>query len=88
MLSYLDINIRIVLSFGLEAIVVPILLGCGLTLLDMRQDSRLSYLLEDMYIELRKNPEEPSNESLSLYDLQARSLFNIGKNKNAIALLE
>jgi tetratricopeptide (TPR) repeat protein len=41
-----------------------------------------------MYIELRKNPEEPSNESLSLYELQAKSLFNIGKNKKAMALLE
>jgi hypothetical protein len=86
--SYLDIKIGRVLLFGSEAIVVPILLKCGRALLDMRQDSRLSHLLEDMFAELSKNPEEPSKESLPLYDLQARSLSNIGKNRKAVALLE
>jgi tetratricopeptide (TPR) repeat protein/AraC-like DNA-binding protein len=86
--SYLDVKISRVLSFGSEAILVPILLQCGWTLLDMRQDSRLSHLLEDMFTELRKNPEEPSEKSLPLYDLQARNLLNIGKNKKAVELLE
>jgi tetratricopeptide (TPR) repeat protein len=49
---------------------------------------RLSHLLEDMFTELNKNPEEPSKETLPLYDLQARSLSNIGKNKKAVSLLE
>jgi tetratricopeptide (TPR) repeat protein len=86
--SYLDIKIRRVLLFGPEAIVVPILLKCGRALLDMRQDLRLSHLLEDIFTELKKNSEEPSKDSLQLYDLQARSLSNIGKNKEAVALLE
>jgi tetratricopeptide (TPR) repeat protein len=86
--SYLDIKIGRVLLFGSEATVVPILLKCGWALLDMRQDSRLSHLLEDMFIELSKNPKELSKESLPLYDLQARSLLNIGKDKKAVELLE
>jgi hypothetical protein len=86
--SYLNIKIRRVLLSGSEAIIVPILLECGWALLDMRQDSRLSHLLEDMFTELNKNPEEPSKESLPLYDLQARSWSNIGKNKKAVSLLE
>ena len=76
------------LLFGPEAIIVPILLKCGWALLDMRQDSRLSNLLEDMFIKLSKNPEEASKKSLPLYYLQARSLSNIRKNKKAVALLE
>ncbi|KAG4431351.1 hypothetical protein IFR05_013165 [Cadophora sp. M221] len=86
--SYLDVKISTVLSFGSEVIVIPIILKCGWTLLDMRQDSRLSHLLEDIFTELRKKPEEPLQEFLPLYDLQARSLLNIGKEKIALALLE
>ncbi|KAH8648187.1 hypothetical protein BGZ60DRAFT_423311 [Tricladium varicosporioides] len=54
----------------------------------MRQDSRLSQLLEDICTGLNKNSKEPSKKSLPLYDLEARSLLNIGKNKTAVALLE
>jgi hypothetical protein len=71
-----------------EAIVVPIILKCGSILEDMRQDPRLSRLLEDIFIELNKNPEEPSKEFLPLYDLRARNLLDVGKNKEAIELLE
>ncbi|KAH6673515.1 hypothetical protein B0J14DRAFT_50159 [Halenospora varia] len=88
MQSYLDVEISRVLPFGTEAIVVPILLKCGWNLQGMRQDSKLSHLLEDMFTELRKEPNEPSKESLPLYDLQARSLLNLGKNKKAMELLE
>ncbi|KAM0157263.1 hypothetical protein ACHAPG_004757, partial [Botrytis cinerea] len=86
--SYLDIKIGKVFSFGDESTVVPILLQCGWILSNMRQDTRLSHLLEDIFIGINKNPEEPSKESLPLYDLQARSLLNTGKNKKAVALLE
>ncbi|KAM3067116.1 hypothetical protein ACMFMG_011672 [Clarireedia jacksonii] len=86
--SYLDIQIGRVFLFGVQSIVIPILLQCGWTLLYMRQDTRLSHLLKDIFIGLGKHPEEPSKESLPLYDLQARSLLNIGKNKTAVALLE
>lgn len=86
--SYLDIKFRRVLSFEPEALVVPILLQCGWALLDMRQDSRLSDLLEDMFTKLGKNPENPLEEFLPLYDLQARSLRNMGTSTKAVALLE
>ncbi|KIM94317.1 hypothetical protein OIDMADRAFT_184403 [Oidiodendron maius Zn] len=87
-ISYLDIKIKRVLLSGSEAKVIPILLTCFETLYDMRQDVRLSRLLEDMFTELRKNPEVPSKESLPLYDLQAKSLENMGENMKAVALLE
>jgi hypothetical protein len=88
--SYLDIEIGSALLFSSPAIVpiVPILLACGWALLHMRQDARLGYLLEDMFLKLGKNPKKPSEASLPLYDLQARSLSNLGKNKKAITLLE
>ncbi|KAM0130833.1 hypothetical protein ACHAO1_007614 [Botrytis cinerea] len=86
--SCLNIKVEIIFSFEDQSIVVPILLRCGWILLDMRQDTRLSHLLEDIFIGINKNPEEPSKESLPLYDLQARSLLDTGKNKKAVALLE
>ncbi|KAM0310604.1 hypothetical protein ACHAO8_007970 [Botrytis cinerea] len=86
--SCLNIKVEIIFSFEDQSIVVPILLRCGWILLDMRQDTRLSHLLEDVFIGINKNPEEPSKESLPLYDLQARSLLNTGKNKKAVSLLE
>ncbi|PQE15930.1 Tetratricopeptide-like helical domain protein [Rutstroemia sp. NJR-2017a BVV2] len=78
--SYLDIKIRSVVLSEDQSIVIPILLQCGWILLHMRQDIRLSYFLEEMFTILGKNPEEPSKESLPLYDLQAGSLYNLGKS--------
>ncbi|KAL9117774.1 MAG: hypothetical protein Q9187_005686 [Circinaria calcarea] len=86
--SYLDIEIRRVLTFGTDATIIPILLQCGWALLKMRQDSRLGRVLDDMFVELKKNPEEVSAECLPLYELQARSLFNLGKSKRAVELLK
>ena len=87
---YLDIEISRMLSPRFQTIAVPILplLKFGWALLDMRQDTRLGHLLKDIFIELRQNPEELSQESLPLYDLQAQSLLNLGKNKKAVVLLE
>jgi hypothetical protein len=86
--SYLDIKIKRVLLFGSETLIIPILLKCGWALWDMRQDSRLSNFLGDIFIELSKSPDEPSREFLPLYDLQARNLLDMGKNKEAVKLLE
>jgi tetratricopeptide (TPR) repeat protein len=86
--SYLDIEISKALSFSSEAAVIPILLKCGWSLVDMRQDSRLGHLLKDMFITFGKSPEQPLEESLPLYDLHASSLFNLGKIKRAMELLE
>jgi tetratricopeptide (TPR) repeat protein len=43
---------------------------------------------DDLFIKLRKNPEETLEESLSLYNLQTMSLQNLGRNKKAVELLE
>jgi len=86
--SYLDIEISKALSFSSKAAVIPILLKCGWSLVDMRQDSRLGHLLEGMFVVLGKSPEQPLEESLPLYDLHARSLSNLGKTKMAMELLE
>jgi tetratricopeptide (TPR) repeat protein len=86
--SFLDIRINKALSLGSKAIVIPILLHCGFTLLDMRQDFELGSLLEGIFVELRQKPELPLAGFLPLYDLQARSLVNLGKNQKAVELLE
>jgi len=87
-LSYLDIKVNKAFGLAAKSVVTPLFLKCSWALLDMRQDSRLDQLIQDTFLELVQNPEEPSKEFLSLYDLQARSLSNMGKHKKAVALLE
>ncbi|KAL5321236.1 hypothetical protein ACEPPN_012050 [Leptodophora sp. 'Broadleaf-Isolate-01'] len=87
-LSYLDIKFKKAFSLASTALITPLFLKCGWALLNMRQDSKLSQLLQDIFLELRQEVNEPSEEFLSLYDLQARSLMNLGRNEAARALLE
>jgi len=89
-LSYLDIEIGRIFSYGIKATIsiIPILLKCGWILLFMRQDSKLSHLLEYMFMQLGNDPQKPLEESLPLYDLHARSLLDLGKNTEAVELLQ
>lgn len=89
-LSYLDIEIGRIFSYGIKATIsiIPILLECGWILLSMRQDSKLGHLLEDMFMQLGNDPQKPLEESLPLYDLHARSLLHLGKNTEAVELLQ
>ena len=87
-LSYLDIKVNKAFGLASKAVVTLIFLECSKALLDMRQDSRLGQFLEDAFLELGQDPREPSEEFLPLYNLQARSLQNLGMNKEAVALLE
>ena len=87
-LSYLDLKVKKAFDLASKTIITSILLKCGWTLLGMRQDTRLGQLLEDMFLELRQKPDKPSEDLLPLYDLQARSLINLGRNEAARELLE
>jgi tetratricopeptide (TPR) repeat protein len=87
-LSYLDLKVTKAFDLASKTIIISILLECGWALLGMRQDTRLSQLLQDMFLELRQKPDKPSEDLLPLYDLQARSLINLGRNKAAKELLE
>ncbi|KFY48789.1 hypothetical protein V495_01031 [Pseudogymnoascus sp. VKM F-4514 (FW-929)] len=87
-LTFVDIWINREGSLGSKLLVIPIIFKFGYALQDMRQDSKLSCLLKEIFVELRKKPEEPSNEELPLYKLQARALINLGDNKKAVELLE
>ncbi|OBT93612.2 hypothetical protein VE01_08085 [Pseudogymnoascus verrucosus] len=86
--TFVDIRNNREVSLGSEPIVVPILLECGWILLDMRQDSKLDGLLKDIFVQLGKKPDELSKEFLPLYNIQARSLVNLGHYKKAVKLLE
>ncbi|KFY88696.1 hypothetical protein V500_06177 [Pseudogymnoascus sp. VKM F-4518 (FW-2643)] len=86
--SFLNIRINKAFSFESKAIVIPILLQCGQALLYMRQDYKLSCLLEDIFVELRQKPEQPLIEFLPLYGLQAKSLISLDKYQKAVELLE
>ncbi|KAH6694346.1 P-loop containing nucleoside triphosphate hydrolase protein, partial [Leptodontidium sp. MPI-SDFR-AT-0119] len=86
--SYLDIKVKRAFRFASKAVVTPLILKCGWALLHMRQDSRLDQLLKDTFLELGQSPTEPSEEFLPLYDVYARSLRNLGRNKDAVELLE
>lgn len=87
-LSYLDIKVNKAFGLAAKSVITPLFLQCGRALFDMRQDSRLGQLIQDTFLELGQNPEEPSKEYLLLYDLHAMSLSNMGKHKKAVALLE
>ncbi|KAH9203233.1 P-loop containing nucleoside triphosphate hydrolase protein [Leptodontidium sp. 2 PMI_412] len=87
-LSYLDNKVKKAFESVSKAVITPILLKCGWALLAMRQDSRLEQLLQDIFLELRQEVNEPSQEFLSLYDLQARNSIDLGKDEAARALLE
>jgi tetratricopeptide (TPR) repeat protein len=87
-LSYLDLKVKKAFDLASKTVITSILLKCGWALLDMRQDSRLGQLLEDMFLELRQKPDKPSEDLLPLYDLQARSLINLGRNEATRGLLE
>ncbi|KAG4420607.1 hypothetical protein IFR04_006314 [Cadophora malorum] len=87
-LSYLEIEVKKAFSPGSKAIVTSIFLKCAQALLGMRQDTRLGQLLNAVFIELQQNPIQPSQEFLPIYDLQERSLINLGRNEAAKALLQ
>ena len=87
-LSYLDLKVKKAFDLASKTVITSILLECGWTLLGMRQDIRLGQLLEDMFLELRQKPDKPSEYLLPLYDLQARSLIDLGRNEAARELLE
>ena len=86
--SYLNINVKKAFSFATEATILPITLKCGWALLQMRQDSLLGRLLQDVFSQLSLISDQLSEEFLPLYDLQSRSLSNLGKSKEAVAILE
>ncbi|TVY51960.1 hypothetical protein LSUE1_G010381, partial [Lachnellula suecica] len=85
--TYLDIRIQIAPA-AFKALILPILLKCGWALLAMRQDSRLSQLLNDIFVKLSKDYNKASKEFLLLYKLQARSLSDMGKSQMAVNLFE
>ncbi|KAL5324993.1 hypothetical protein ACEPPN_006115 [Leptodophora sp. 'Broadleaf-Isolate-01'] len=87
-LSYLDAKAKKAVEIASKAVITPILLKCGWALEDMRQDTRLSQLMEEMFLELRQSHNDPSREFLPLYDLQARNLMNLGQVKEAVEMLE
>ncbi|KAM3068017.1 hypothetical protein ACMFMG_011064 [Clarireedia jacksonii] len=87
-LSYLDLKVKNAFDFASKTIITSILLECGWALQNMRQDGRLDQLLKDMFLELRQKPDKPSEDLLPLYDLQATSLIDLGRNEAARGLLE
>ncbi|OBT53876.1 hypothetical protein VE04_06248 [Pseudogymnoascus sp. 24MN13] len=87
-LSYLDVKVKKVFDLASKEITTPIFLQCGWALLAMRQDTRLSQLIQDTFSELGQKVDEPSEDFLPLYDLQARSLIHLGRHEAARALLE
>jgi tetratricopeptide (TPR) repeat protein len=87
-LSYLDLKVKKAFDLASKTVITSILLKCGEALRDMRQDTRLGQLLQDMFLELRQKPDKPSEDLLPLYDLQARSLIDLGRNEAARELLE
>ena len=88
MQSYLNIKVKAAFSLGSVAMLISIFLKCGQTLVQMRDDSRLSHLLKDIFTQLEIDSTKPLKEYLPIYDLYARSLMNLGHHTKAVELLE
>jgi tetratricopeptide (TPR) repeat protein len=88
MQSCLNIKVKTAFSLGSVAMLIPIFLKCGWALLRMRDDSRLGHLLKDIFSELEMDPTKLSKECLPIYDLNARSLMNLGHHTKAVELFE
>jgi tetratricopeptide (TPR) repeat protein len=86
--SYLDQSGTMISSCGLQLMIVQIVVRCGWLLHQMRDDARLFNLLQSFFKQLSVSPTAPSKEWLSLYDLMARNLLNMGKIEEAVQLLE
>jgi tetratricopeptide (TPR) repeat protein len=64
------------------------LFQCGRLLHELRIDSTLQDLLERLFGELKGDPLEPVEEFLPLYRLASQNLYNMGKIKRTVEVLE
>src|SRR2546429_8852794 len=64
------------------------LFECGWWLNELRMDSTLQELLGELLGGLGMNPVEPLEALLPLYKLLSRNLYNTGKTKEAVKVLE
>ncbi|MCJ1449247.1 MAG: hypothetical protein MMC23_009767 [Stictis urceolatum] len=87
MQSYLDVEIKTALQFGPESRIIPIFLQYGRILLQMRDDYRLENPLQNLFFQLNIDPRTP-RQYLPIYDIEARSLHNLGLHGRAVELLE
>jgi tetratricopeptide (TPR) repeat protein len=86
--SYLDKKGVEMFSYGPRLMIARILVRCGRLLHQMRDDSKLFAFLRYVFKQLAVDPMTPSQEWLSLYDLMAKNLLNIGNVREAVRLLE
>jgi hypothetical protein len=86
--SYLDKTGVEMFSCGPRLMIARILVRCGRLLHQMRDDCKLFAFLRCMFEQLAVDPMAPSREWLSLYDLMAKNLLNIGNVREAVRLLE
>ena len=68
--------------------VIRTLFQCGRLLHELRIDSTLQDLLERLFGELKGDPLEPVEEFLPLYRLASKNLYNMGKIKGTVEVLE
>ncbi|OCL01599.1 TPR-like protein [Glonium stellatum] len=86
--SYLELRTRTAFSFGSKEMILSILLACGWILLDMRDDSRLAALLEDLYCGSGITLSNLSSYHVQIYELAAVNLSQFSDPKQAVKLLE
>ena len=81
--AFLDTDIVTTFSYGPEPIVLEILFQCGRILLQMRDDDKLTELLNSVLSQLKTNHENSSPALLAFSRLSAADLFNRGKYEEA-----
>jgi tetratricopeptide (TPR) repeat protein len=86
--AYLDREMSEMFGCGPQLMVVRIVLRCGWLLYQMRDDSRLFSLMNGLFSKLSLNSGTACKEWVSLYDLAGRNLYDYGRVKEAVSLLE
>jgi Flp pilus assembly protein TadD len=85
--SFFNADSREIISSG-SMEVNQMLFQCGWLLDQLRMDSTLQELLRELFGGLGMNPVEPLEALLPLYKLLSRNLYNMGKAKEAVKVLE
>ena len=83
LLSFLDTDIATALTRGPEHAILEILFHCSSILLQMRDDHKLTELLDCIIHEVKGDPGSPSPDLLPFYRLSAKNLLNQGRYEEA-----
>jgi tetratricopeptide (TPR) repeat protein len=86
--SFFSFDHEVILSYGPQRMMLPLLLQCGWVTIAVRDYKKLQSLLEIIYRELGVTPWNIPEQHFSLYLLASRAALHLRNTRLAIVLLE